>query len=95
MVKMINKYPSYSLIVEWANKLKDYELDNVYFSVKGKPRVKLKHNKFHIYCSEEREALDQALAEAKHKHEVWLVAEQHKEYMARMRLQAMGIKVNW
>lgn len=47
---MINKQPSYSSIVEWANKLKDYELDNVYFSVKEKPRVKLK-SKSSIACS--------------------------------------------
>lgn len=43
---MINKYPSYSSIVEWANKLKDYELDNVYFSITGKPRVILKADPF-------------------------------------------------
>lgn len=39
---MINKQPSYSSIQEWANKLHDYELDNVWFSVTQKPRVKLK-----------------------------------------------------
>lgn len=45
---MINKYPSYSSIKKWANKLKDYELDNVYFSIKDKPRVKLKHKRIYI-----------------------------------------------
>ncbi len=43
---MINKYPSYSSIQEWANKIEDYELDDVYFSIKGKPRVILKADRF-------------------------------------------------
>lgn len=40
---MINKYPSYSSIVEWFENNTIYEVKEIYFSVKAKPIVKLKY----------------------------------------------------
>jgi hypothetical protein len=43
---MINKQPSYSSIKAWADKLEDYKLEDVYFSVTAKPRVILRSNPY-------------------------------------------------
>lgn len=57
---MINKQATYSSIKEWANTLKDYRLETVYFSVTAKPRVVLKSQLHWCYDPVEQKEIEKA-----------------------------------